>query len=138
MSWKRHRPEEIVAKAAPSGRAGLARAERGGRDPRHRRHRGGFRDELLDGEVFYTLKEAQIVIKNWRRHFNTVRPHAPLGSRPPASEVFVPAVAAWPAAPTRPARPATLPAVQSPTQRQTWTTQRRPNTSRLEVELWPG
>ena len=35
-----------------------------------------LRDELLDGEIFYSLKEAQIVIESWRRHYNTVRPHA--------------------------------------------------------------
>jgi hypothetical protein len=34
---------------------------------------GKLRDELLNGEIFYTMKEAQIVIKNWRRHYNTVR-----------------------------------------------------------------
>src|SRR5687767_8392269 len=49
-----------------------------------------LRDELLDGEVFYSLSEAQIVIESWRRHFNTVRPDASLGHRPPAPEAFVP------------------------------------------------
>ena len=42
-----------------------------------------LRDELLDGEIFYTLREAQIVIESWRRHFNTIRPHASLGYKPP-------------------------------------------------------
>jgi putative transposase len=74
-----------------------------------------LRDELLNGEVFYTLKEAQIIIEIWRRHYNTVRPHGALGYRPPAPEVFVPALAAWPAALTRPAPPAKLPVVQRPT-----------------------
>ena len=44
-----------------------------------------LRDELLDGEIFYTLREAQIVIESWRRHYNAVRPHASIGyqrSRP--------------------------------------------------------
>ena len=36
-----------------------------------RRDGGGLRDELLDGEIFYSLKEAQIVIESWRRHYNT-------------------------------------------------------------------
>ena len=54
--------------------------------------------ELLDGEIFYSLKEAQIVIESWRRHYNTVRPHESLGYRPPAPEVFVPALAACPSA----------------------------------------
>src|SRR5215469_11709288 len=62
-----------------------------------------LRDELLDGEIFYTLREAEIVIESWRRHYNTVRPHASIGYRAPAPEVFVPAVAAWPAAQYRPA-----------------------------------
>jgi len=47
------------------------------------------RDELLKGEVFYTLREAQVIIENWRRHYNTVRPHSSLGYRPPAPEVLV-------------------------------------------------
>lgn len=67
-----------------------------------------FRDELLNGEIFYTLQEAQIVIESWRRHYNTIRPHASLGYKPPAPEVFVPAFAAWPAALRQPASPATL------------------------------
>jgi transposase InsO family protein len=46
---------------------------------------------LLDGEIFYSLREAQIVIGSWRRHYNTVRPHASLKYRPLAPEVFVPA-----------------------------------------------
>ena len=53
-----------------------------------------LRDELLDGEIFYSLKEAKIVIESWRRHYNTVRPHGSLGYRPPAPEVFVPAMSA--------------------------------------------
>lgn len=48
-----------------------------------------FRDELLNGEIFYTLKEAQTVIEQWRRHYNTVRPHSALGYRPPAPETIV-------------------------------------------------
>jgi hypothetical protein len=49
----------------------------------------GLRDELLNGEIFYTLREAQI-IESWRRHYNTIRPHASLGYKPAAPEVFVP------------------------------------------------
>ncbi len=37
-----------------------------------------LRDELLNGEIFYTLKEAKIIIEGWRRHYNTVRPHSSL------------------------------------------------------------
>jgi putative transposase len=53
-----------------------------------------LRDELLDGEIFYSLKEAKIVIESWRRHYNILRPHGSLGYKPPAPEVFVPAMAA--------------------------------------------
>ena len=67
-----------------------------------------LRDELLNGEIFYTLAEARIIIESWRRHYNTVRPHVSLGYKPPAPEAFVPAFAAWPAAPTRLATPAAL------------------------------
>jgi len=49
-----------------------------------------FRDELLNGEIFYTLREAQLVIEEWRRHYNTVQPHSALGWRPPAPETIVP------------------------------------------------
>jgi transposase InsO family protein len=67
-----------------------------------------LRDELLNGEIFYSLREAQIVIESWRRHYNAVRPHASLHYKPPAPEVFVPALAAWP--PTQP--PAAPPSTQ--------------------------
>ena len=50
---------------------------------------GRFRDELLNGEIFYSLKEAQIIIEEWRKHYNTVRPHSALGYRPPAPESIV-------------------------------------------------
>ena len=45
-----------------------------------------LRDELLNGEIFYALREAQIVIESWRRHYNTTRPHASIGYKPPAPE----------------------------------------------------
>src|SRR5215208_3769067 len=51
------------------------------------------RDQLLDGEIFYSLREAEIIIESWRRYNNTLRPHAFLGYRPPAREVFLPAFA---------------------------------------------
>jgi len=74
-----------------------------------------LRDELLNGEIFYTLREAQIVIESWRRHYNAVRPHASIGYRAPAPEVLVPALVAWPAAQPRPAPPAMLPLASAPT-----------------------
>ena len=49
-----------------------------------------FRDELLNGEIFYSMKEAQIIIEEWRKHYNTKRPHSALGYRPPAPETIVP------------------------------------------------
>jgi len=50
-----------------------------------------LRDELLNGEIFYTLKEAQILTANWQRLYNGLRPHSSLGQRPPAPETIV-----WP------------------------------------------
>ena len=49
-----------------------------------------FRDELLNGEIFFSLTEARIIIEKWRKHYNTVRPHSALGYRPPAPESTVP------------------------------------------------
>ena len=45
---------------------------------------GKLRDELLNGEIFYSLKEARIMIEQWRNTYNTIRPHSLLGYRPPA------------------------------------------------------
>lgn len=60
-----------------------------------------LRDELLNGEIFYTLKEAKIVIETWRRHYNTIRPHSSLRYQPPAPEALQ-----WPAPQLKPAPPA--------------------------------
>ena len=89
MGRKRHTAEEIVAKlrqvdvliaqGRPVAVGAIGVTEE-------------LRDELLNGEIFYTLKEAKIVIEGWRRHYNTVRPHSSLGYRPPAPEALV-----WPA-----------------------------------------
>ena len=49
-----------------------------------------FRDELLNGEIFYSLREAKILIEQWRIHYNTVRPHSALGYRPPAPKSILP------------------------------------------------
>ena len=49
-----------------------------------------MRDELLDGEIFYTLAEARIIIEQWRQHYIKVRPHSALNYRPPAPETIVP------------------------------------------------
>ena len=66
-----------------------------------------LRDELLDGEIFYSLREAQVVIESWRRHYNQVRPHASLGYRAPAPEIVLPALATRMTVPPQPAAPTT-------------------------------
>ena len=49
---------------------------------------GKLRDELLNREIFYTLKEARVLIENWRQEYNTIRPHSSLEYRPPAPEAI--------------------------------------------------
>ncbi len=51
---------------------------------------GKMRYEFLDGEMFYTMKEAKILIKRWVRLYNTARPHESLGQRPPCPETITP------------------------------------------------
>jgi len=70
-----------------------------------------LRDELLNGEIFYSLKEARIVIGSWRRHYNELRPHSLLGYRPPAPAVLS---LERPAAQSQPASPGAQPLVQMP------------------------
>ena len=53
---------------------------------------GKLRDELLNGEIFYTLQEAQALIEQWRHNYNTIRPHSSLGYRPPAPATILPAM----------------------------------------------
>ncbi len=48
-----------------------------------------LRSEFLVGEVFYSLREAQIQIERWRKYYNKVRPHSSLCYRPPAPESIV-------------------------------------------------
>lgn len=43
-----------------------------------------LRDEFLNGEIFYSLKEVQVLAERWRVHYNTIRPHSSLGYLPPA------------------------------------------------------
>ena len=45
---------------------------------------GKMRDELLDREIFYSVKEAQVLIELWRKEYNHIRPHSALAYRPPA------------------------------------------------------
>ncbi len=66
---------------------------------------GKLRDELLDREIFCSLREAEVLIERWRRHYNTVRPHSALGYRPPAPETVLPHLAGFAYAPLRRAQP---------------------------------
>jgi len=50
---------------------------------------GKLRDELLNGEIFDTLLEAQVIIERWRKEYNSERPHSSLGYRPPAPEAIL-------------------------------------------------
>ena len=49
---------------------------------------GKMREQFLNGELFYTVKEAQVMTDRWRTHYNTVRPHSSLGGQPPAPETL--------------------------------------------------
>ncbi len=59
---------------------------------------GKLKDELINREIFYTLREAQILVEQWRREYNTIRPHSSLGYRPPAPQAIRPSRAwlRWP------------------------------------------
>ncbi len=69
-----------------------------------------LRDELLNGEIFYSLAEARVVIEGWRQHYNTVRPHSSLGYKPPA-----PSAKIWPPTKVQPAMPVTTDVAEKPT-----------------------
>ena len=51
---------------------------------------GKLRDELLNGEIFYSLAQAAVLVEQWRREYNTVRPHSACGGFPPAPEAIKP------------------------------------------------
>jgi transposase InsO family protein len=55
----------------------------------HESFNGKLRDELLTRELFYTLKEAKVLIEKWRLEYNTFRPHSSLNYRPPAPEAYL-------------------------------------------------
>ena len=96
MSRKRHKAEEIVAKL----RQVDVRLAQG---------------HTVTNAIRLIGVTEVIIIESWRRHDNTVRPHASLGYRPPAPEVFVPGPAARSAAQPWPAPPAALPLAPRPT-----------------------
>ena len=65
------------------------RAERLRENGSCERFNGKLRDELRNSGIFYTLKEAQIMIEAWRRHYNTIRPQLSIGYQPPALEALI-------------------------------------------------
>jgi len=54
------------------------------------RFNGSLQDECLNQEIFYSLKEAQVVIEQWRNHYNTIRPHSSRNYRPPTPSTCAP------------------------------------------------
>ncbi len=65
---------------------------------------GKLRDELLNGEIFYTLIEAKVLTERWRLHYNRIRPHSALRYRAPApAAIAVPTLSCGGSAPTPPA-----------------------------------
>jgi len=63
-----------------------------------------LRDELLNREIFYTLEEAKILNEKWRKEYNQVRPHSPLGCKPPAPETVLTNLLGTPILATMPAK----------------------------------
>jgi putative transposase len=55
---------------------------------------GKLKDELVNREIYYSLKEAQVLVEQWRREYNTIRPHSSPGYRPPAPQAVRP-VGSW-------------------------------------------
>lgn len=53
-------------------------------------YNGRMRDEFLNGEIFYSLKEVQVVVEMWRREYNQVRPHSSLCYKSPAPVAVLP------------------------------------------------
>ena len=91
MTWSKGAPHAEVEvqpgtdrRIAPNrGAVGPRQEHRAGLQGR-RHLRTELQDECLKLEIFYSLKEAQVVVGAWRDHYNQVRPHSALGYRPPA------------------------------------------------------
>ena len=60
------------------------------REASARSFNGTLGDEVLKREIFYSLEEAQVLIEQWRREYNTIRPHSSLAYQPPAPEAIRP------------------------------------------------
>ncbi len=91
MPMKKHKPEQIVTllrqiEVEIANGKGTLYIEPGSpwENGYCESFNGKLRDECLNGEIFYSLKEAQVVIEKWRVEYNTKRPHSALGYRPPA------------------------------------------------------
>jgi transposase InsO family protein len=58
---------------------------------------GKLRDKLLNREIFFAIREAKVLIEQWRLYHNTIRPHSAWSYRPPAPQTIGPV---WPPQPT--------------------------------------
>ena len=67
---------------------------------------GMLRDECLNGEIFYSLKETQVVIEQWRLEYNTRRPHLALGVQAASAYDLRPTASTWSPSPDHPCWPA--------------------------------
>jgi hypothetical protein len=83
---RRHRVGAVAGGAAHAVSSGVGHNNKSGA-----LLNGKLQDELLNGEIFYTLKEAQILIAGWRRLYNGLRPRSSPAQRPPAPETII-----WP------------------------------------------
>jgi hypothetical protein len=82
MNRRGHTPEQIIT--------ALREAEGGLVNGYVESFNGKLRDEFLNGEIFYILPEAVVLVEQWKRLYNTVRPHSSWGVRPPAPETIKP------------------------------------------------
>ena len=90
MPKKRFSAEQIVTVLTSGRGADVARQGSTGCLSRGGNLAAELRDECLNGELFYSLKEATVVIEQWRNHYNTIRPHSSLDYRPPAPRTSSP------------------------------------------------
>ncbi len=98
---ERGRPAHICSDSGPAfvakevdgwlGRVGMKTLFIEPGSPRENGYNENFnsklRDELPDREIFHSLREAEVLIERWRRHYNTFRLHSALGYRPPAADI---------------------------------------------------